>query len=140
MEIKIKEITPGCMPKKTSKGDWVDLATAENIELEVGQFTLIPLGVAMQLPEGYEAIVAPRSSTFKKFGIIQTNSVGVIDESYCGDSDEWKLPVLATRKVSIPKGTRLCQFRLFVHQPCIEFVKVDTLGNQDRGGFGSTGD
>ncbi len=122
-----------------SKGDWIDLRAAEEVVLKKGDFCLISLGVSMQLPDGYEAIVAPRSSTFKRYGILQTNSFGVIDESYCGDNDVWKMPVFATRDVTIPKDDRICQFRIQRHQPEINFIPVQTLGNEDRGGFGSTG-
>lgn len=129
---------------KIDNGDWIDLRSATDIDMYPGDFKLIPLNVAMQLPEGYEAHVAPRSSTFKNFGIIQTNSVGVIDESYCGDNDQWFMPAfcLAARhgnKTSIKKGDRVCQFRIMKKQPKIEFVEVDKLGNEDRGGHGSTG-
>jgi dUTP pyrophosphatase len=104
-----------------------------------GEFTLIPLGVSMKLPEGYEAHLAPRSSTFKKWGLLQTNGVGVIDESYCGDGDEWCMPVFATRAVEIAKGDRICQFRIMQKMPPVEFVIVDHLTDENRGGFGSTG-
>ena len=120
-------------------GDWVDLRAAEDIEMKAGEFRLIPLGVAMQLPEGYEAHIAPRSSTFRNFGLIQTNSVGVVDGSYCGDHDEWKAPMLATRDVTIRKGDRICQFRIMKNQPELVFETVEHLEGEDRGGFGSTG-
>ena len=122
-----------------ANGNWIDLRAAEDISLKRGEFKLIPLGIAMELPEGYEAIVAPRSSTFKKFGIIQANSIGVIDESYCGNNDEWKMPVIAVRDTVIQKNDRICQFRIIKHQPEIEFSVVSSLENADRGGFGSTG-
>ena len=121
------------------KSDWIDLRAAEEVELKAGEFKLIHLGVAMQLPEGYEAHIVPRSSTFKNFGILQTNSVGVVDYSYRGDGDQWRMPVYATRDVTIPKGARICQFRIVENQPALRFVKVETLGGPDRGGFGSTG-
>lgn len=121
------------------KSDWIDLRCAERTELKAGEFRLIPLGVAMALPAGYEAHVVPRSSTFKTWGILQTNSMGVIDESYCGDGDQWRMPVYATRDVTIPKGARICQFRIVENQPALQFLKVETLGGPDRGGFGSTG-
>lgn len=124
---------------KIDKGDWIDLRAAADIEMAAGTFTLIPLGIGMILPEGYEAHVAPRSSTFKNFGIIQTNSVAVIDESYCGDNDEWKYPAYALRDTVIHKGNRICQFRIIKKQPEIEFIEVDALKEKDRGGFGSTG-
>lgn len=121
------------------KSDWIDLRCAEDICLKKGEFKLIPLGVAMQLPKGYEAHVVPRSSTFKNFGIIQTNHCGVIDESYCGDNDQWFMPVLAVRDTEIHVNDRVCQFRIFEHQPAFDFEETDTLGAEDRGGFGSTG-
>lgn len=120
-------------------GDWIDLRAAEDVVLHKGDFKLIPLGISMKLPEGYEAIIAPRSSTFKNYGILQTNSIGVIDESYCGDSDQWMMPVFATRTAKIKKGDRICQFRIFAHQPHIIFNEVDKLENPARNGFGSTG-
>ena len=98
-----------------------------------------PLGVAIEIPKGYEAIVVPRSSTYSRYGIIQTNSIGVIDESYCGDGDEWKLPAYAMRGTDIPKDTRIAQFRIIKHQPEFEIEVVSELGNENRGGFGSTG-
>lgn len=122
------------------KGDWIDLRVSEDIHLEAGEFKLIPLGVAMALPENYEALLIPRSSTFKKYGIIQANSIGLIDETYCGDNDEWKFPAYATREVFIPKNTRICQFRILKHQPTVALVEVGHLSDTDRGGFGSTGD
>ena len=124
---------------KIDKGDWIDLRAAETIELKAGEFKLIPLGVAMQLPEGYEAHMAPRSSTFKNWGIIQTNSVAVIDESYCGDNDQWLYPAYALRDTVINVNDRICQFRIVEKQPLIDFEEVEVLGNDDRGGIGSTG-
>lgn len=125
--------------EKIAKGDWIDLRAAKDVELKAGEFTLIPLGIGMQLPKGYEALVVPRSSTFKNYGIIQTNSMGVVDESYCGDNDEWKFPVYATRDTCIRANERICQFRIIEHQPSFELIEVSTLGAVDRGGFGSTG-
>ena len=121
------------------KSDWIDLSAAEEVTLHAGDFQLIPLGVAIALPEGYEAHLVPRSSTFKNFGILQTNSVGVVDYSYRGDGDQWRMPVYATRERTIPKRARICQFRIVENQPALHFVKVETLGGPDRGGFGSTG-
>ena len=121
------------------KSDWIDLRASERIELKKGDYKLIPLGVAMQLPEGYEAHVVPRSSTFKTYGVIQTNSCGVIDGSYCGDEDIWKTPVYATRDTVIEKNDRICQFRIMKNQPKILFEETKKLNNQNRGGFGSTG-
>lgn len=119
--------------------DWVDLRASEDVELKAGEFMYIPLGVSMQLPEGYEAHMAPRSSMFKNFGILQTNGVGVIDESYCGDGDEWKMPAYAVRDTKIEKGERICQFRIMKKMTDINIVEVETLGNKDRKGLGSTG-
>ena len=119
--------------------DWIDLRAADEVKMSPNQFKLIPLGVSMKLPEGYEAHILPRSSTFKTWGIIQTNHMGVIDESYCGDNDQWMMPVLATRAVIIHKNDRICQFRIVKKQPKILFQEVDTLGEESRGGFGSTG-
>ena len=121
------------------KSDWIDLRAAETVEMKAGEYKLIKLGVAMQLPKGYEAHMAPRSSTFKNFGIIQTNSVAVIDNSYCGDNDEWRYPAYALRDTVINVNDRICQFRIVEQQPNIEFLTVETLGNTDRGGIGSTG-
>lgn len=121
------------------KSDWIDLRSAEDLELKAGEFKLIPLGIAMELPEGYEAHVVPRSSTYKNFGIIQTNHMGVIDETYCGDNDQWFFPAYALRDTKIHAGDRICQFRIMEHQPAIEFDEVGSLGHKDRGGHGSTG-
>jgi dUTP pyrophosphatase len=122
-----------------NKSDWIDLRAAEYFELKAGEFKLIPLGIAMELPEGYEAHIVPRSSTFKNFGIIQTNSLGIVDESYSGDNDQWFFPALAMRDTVINVNDRICQFRIVEHQPKIEFTEVEVLGNKDRGGHGSTG-
>lgn len=121
------------------KSDWIDLRSAETKEIKKGEFTLIDLGISVKLPEGYEMIIAPRSSTFKNFGLIQTNSIGVIDESYSSDSDVIKMPVYAVRDTKIEVNDRVCQFRILKHQPSIDFEEVDTLGDNTRGGFGSTG-
>lgn len=126
--------------EKTEKGDWVDLRAAETVEMKAGDYRLIKLGVGMILPKGYEAHIVPRSSTFKNFGIIQTNHQGVIDESYNGDGDQWRFPAYAMRDTVINKGERICQFRIMEKQPDdLEFVTVDHLMTKDRGGFGSTG-
>jgi len=125
--------------EKIAKGDWIDLRAAEDVEMKAGEMKLIRLGVGMILPEGYEAHVAPRSSTFKNFGIIQTNSIGVIDNSYCGEEDEWRLPAYALRDTVIHKNDRICQFRIMEKQPEFEFVQVEHLKDKSRGGFGSTG-
>lgn len=125
--------------EKITVGDWIDLRCAKETSLKAGEFALIPLGVAMQLPNGYEALIVPRSSTFKHFGIIQTNSMGVIDESYCGDNDQWHFSAYALRDTVIHVNDRICQFRIVKHQPEIELQQVEVLGNLDRGGIGSTG-
>lgn len=121
------------------KSDWIDLRASEEVSLKKGEFKLIPLGVAMELPKGYEAHIVPRSSTFKNFGIIQTNHCGVIDGSYCGDNDMWKMPVLAVRDTTIHVNDRICQFRIMENQPALRFEETEHLEGQDRGGFGSTG-
>ena len=138
--IKIKYHDPDVLRiDKIKKGDWIDLRSAEDITLKAGEFHLISLGVSIQVPEGYESILAPRSSTFKNFGIIQSNSIGVIDESYCGDDDIWMFPAYAIRDTKINKNDRICQFRIIRHQPEVEIETVETLGNENRQGFGSTG-
>lgn len=120
-------------------GDWIDLRAAETVAMNTGDFKLISLGVSMKLPEGYEAHVVPRSSTFKKWGILQTNSMGIIDNSYSGTNDIWRFPALAMRDTVINKNDRICQFRIVKRQPTVEFEEVYTLDSVDRGGFGSTG-
>lgn len=125
--------------QKIDVGDWIDLRAAENVVLRSGEYKLIRLGVGMILPEGYEAHVVPRSSTFKNFGIIQANSFGVIDNSYSGDADEWHFPAIALRDTSIRIGDRICQFRIMRKQPPIDFLTVDRLNTESRGGIGSTG-
>lgn len=126
----------GCFPER--HGDWIDLFTAEEVSMKPFDFKLISLGVAMKLPEGYEAIVVPRSSTYKKWGVIQANSCGVIDNAYCGDNDIWMFPAIALRETVIPKYTRICQFKIVQNQPNIQFSFVNKLDYEDRGGFGST--
>lgn len=121
------------------KSDWIDLRAAEDVTMKAGEFKLIPLGIAMQLPEGYEAHIVPRSSTFKNYGVIQTNHMGVIDETYCGDTDQWMFPAYATRDTEIHVNDRICQFRIIEHQPTLVFEETDTLSADSRGGFGSTG-
>ncbi len=121
------------------KSDWIDLRCAEDIEMKAGEFKLLPLGVAIALPQGYEAHIVPRSSTYKNFGIIQTNHMGVVDESYCGNGDQWYMPAYALRDTNINAGDRICQFRIMEHQPTLVFEECDDLGSPDRGGIGSTG-
>ena len=141
MQIKIKYFSKDIEKLRyiENKSDWIDLRAAKDVELKAGEFALIPLGIAMQLPKGYEAHVLPRSSTFKNFGIIQTNSMGVIDESYCGDEDQWYFPAYALRDTKIKNNERICQFRIMKHQESIDFEEVEFLENKNRGGFGSTG-
>ena len=121
------------------KSDWIDLRASEDVELKAGEFKLIGLGVAMELPEGYEAHILPRSSTYKNFGIIQANHCGIVDNSYCGDNDMWRMPVIAMRDTKIHINDRICQFRIFKNQPKIVFEETEHLMGNDRGGFGSTG-
>lgn len=177
MKIKVLEKTSGCFPRVFENGEWFDLCSAREVKLYapvatalkystkknpmteeeklkykrnvVFQSALIPLGVCMELPKGYEAVVIPRSSTFKKYGLIQTNSMGLIDQTYCSEADEWKLPVMATRDIVIPKGERICQFRVQLSQKAtvwqklkwllsgpMKMVETDYLDNTPRGGFG----
>lgn len=175
MKIKIKEVIPGCMPEILKVGDCIDLMTSEEYTLKcpiVKQFVLprnnkvivktnnvefnyalLDLGVVIELPKGFEAILLPRSSTFRKWGILQTNSIGEIDQSFCGPNDIWKMPVLATRSITIPKGTPIAQFKIQLSQkatiwqklrwlfsPKIELIKVDEFYNEDRGGLGTGSD
>jgi len=121
------------------KSDWIDLRAAEDVEMKAGEFRLIPLGVAMKLPKGYEAHIVPRSSTFRNFGIIQTNHMGIIDETYCGTNDQWHFPAYALRDTRIQANDRICQFRIMEHQPHVSFQEAEELADQDRGGLGSTG-
>ena len=140
-EIKIKYFNKD-MPEVefiANKSDWIDLRAAETKEYKAGDFFLMPLGVAMQLPEGFEAHVVPRSSTFKNYGIIQTNGQGIIDESYNGPNDMWFMPCLAMRDGTINKNDRICQFRIVPKMPYLYIESVDELDNADRGGHGSTG-
>jgi len=120
-------------------GNWIDLRSAETVELKAKDFKLISLGISVQLPDGYEANIVPRSSTFKNYGILQTNSYGVIDNLYCGDDDIWKFPAYATRDTVIHENDRICQFRINKIQPEVDFVEVNALNNKVRGSFGSTG-
>lgn len=124
---------------KIKNGDWIDLRAAETISLKKDEFKLIPLGLGMILPKGYEAHIVPRSSTYKNFKIIQTNHQGVIDESYCGDNDQWMFPAYALEDTIIKKNERICQFRIMKKQPEVNFITVDKLNDNNRGGFGSTG-
>lgn len=141
MDIRIKYFTDKIEKLRyiDGKSDWIDLRASETVTLKKGEFKLIPLGIAIQLPAGYEAHVVPRSSTFKNFGILQVNSMGIIDESYGGDDDQWFFPALAVRDTEIHAGDRICQFRIMEHQPAIRWIETDHLDGQNRGGFGSTG-
>ena len=122
-----------------SYGDWIDLRAAVTVNMKAGEFRLISLGISMKLPEGYEAHIAPRSSTFKNFGILQANSVGIIDNSYSGDNDVWMFPAYAIRDTTIREGDRICQFRIMKRMPRVNIIEVDHLDDVSRGGFGSTG-
>ena len=148
MKIKIKYFDNAKELNMIEKGNWCDLYANKDIFIPEGEKMMIPLGVAMQLPEGYEAHVVPRSSTFKTWGIIQTNHIGIIDNSYCGDNDQWFYPAYCLEPKNfidnqygtlIRKGDKIAQFRIIEVQPKLEFEKVESLGNKDRGGFGSTG-
>jgi len=121
------------------KSDWIDLRAAEDVVLKKGEYRLLSFGISMKLPEGYEAHVVPRSSTFKNFGILQVNSCGIIDCSYCGENDIWHMPVLAVRDTEIHVNDRIAQFRIIENQPQIVFEEVEHMEGEDRGGFGSTG-
>ena len=140
LEIKVKYFTD-IEPIKfiENKSDWYDLRSAEDVEMKAGEYRLIKLGVGMKLPDGYEAHMAPRSGTFKNYGIIQANHVAVIDNSYCGDNDQWMYPAIALRDTVIHKNDRICQFRIIENQPPVQFVRVEHLEGKDRGGFGTTG-
>ena len=139
-QIKIKYHNSELMKiEKIAVGDWIDLRAAEDVTLRANEFRIISLGVSMKLPEEYEAHIVPRSSTYKRWGIIQTNHIGIIDNSYSGDNDVWGLPVYAMRDTKIKMNDRICQFRVVKKQPKVEFVEVNHPDGLDRGGFGSTG-
>ena len=137
--IKVKYHTDIDDLKQVDGSDWIDLRCAEEVVVLPGEYIEIPLGVSIQLPKGYEAIVAPRSSTFKHYGILMVNSIGIIDEAYCGDGDEWRFPAYGTRETVIPKNARIAQFRLLKHQGELEILTATHLNNPARGGIGSTG-
>ena len=141
MKLKVKFENEICQDFEFvgEKSDWIDLKAARDYELKQFEYALIDLGFGLQLPDGYEAHIVPRSSTFKNFGVLQTNSMGIIDNSYCGDEDYWRLPVIAMRDTLIKKGDRICQFRIIEKMSNIEVEIVKSLGNENRGGFGSTG-
>ena len=140
MEIKVKYFDKEIDKlEKIAKGDLIDLRSAETVEMKAGEYRLIKLGIGIKLPNGCEAHVYPRSSTFKNFGIILANSVGIIDNSYCGDDDQWCFPAIALRDTVIHKNDRICQFRIMENQPELEFIEVDKLDDVSRNGIGSTG-
>lgn len=141
MTLKVKYHNKNLLPLEfiQNKSDWIDLRSAETVNIKAFEFKLISLGVSIQLPKGYEAYIVPRSSTFSTWGIIQTNSIGIIDESYCGNNDIWKMPVLALRDTTINENDRICQFRIQSKMSGISFENVKILNNEDRFGFGSTG-
>ena len=138
-KIKIKYLRDIEKVERISVGDWIDLRAAETVRINPGEYKAIPLGVAMELPRGYEALIAPRSSFPGRFGVLSANSIGIIDESYKGDNDEWHFLAYSTTYTTILKGERICQFRIIKHQPRLKLIEVKTLGNADRGGIGSTG-
>ena len=121
------------------KSDWIDLRVAENVSMKQGEYRLISMGISGEIPKGYEMLIVPRSSAYKNFGILQTNAMGVVDESFCGDNDIIHMPILAMRDTEIHINDRIGQFRLMPHQPEVHFIEVDHLDNEDRGGFGTTG-
>lgn len=139
MEIPVKYFADIDHIQTISIGDWIDLRAAKDYELKAGELKFIYLGIGMILPKGYEAHIVPRSSTTKNFGVMQANSVGIIDNSFCGDNDQWGFCAYAIRDTFIPKNSRICQFRIVENQSKIHFREVEHLGNSDRGGFGSTG-
>lgn len=141
LEIPLKLLNEdSTIPIRYNVNEWYDLSVPKDIELNPGEYVEIPLGVAMRLPVGYEAMIVPRSSTFKRFRIIAVNSIGIIDNAYCGNHDEWHFLVFSFSHMVIPKGSRLCQFRLIECTPGLTFKIVDDLETVDRGGIGSTGE
>ena len=157
MKIYIKKVfNCATLPKIISKGDWIDLKLAEDVkftgpEVQSRKIKYLPLGIAMELPKGFEAYVLPRSSTPNKWNIEVANSQAIIDESYKGDKDEWKLITKAFKAIEIPKGTRICQFRImpkmnagiltklkWLFSNSVKLIKVDNLNNNNRGGIGTT--
>lgn len=137
--IIVKRVGDVPMPERIAVGDWIDLCNSEDVSINTFECKPIPLGVCMKLPEGYEAHLLPRGSTYKNFGIIQANSMGIIDESYCGDNDQWFMPAIALRGTFIPKGSRICQFRIMPKMEKVKFVETFHMVDKDRGGYGSTG-
>lgn len=141
LSIEVMYHNPDLIPINFQEnGDWIDLRAAEEYHLYPNKFYLINLGISIKLPEGYEAHIVPRSSTFKKWGLIQTNGIGIIDNSYCGENDIWMMPVISTKITTINVNDRICQFRIVKKMPKIEINTVDHLSDKNRGGFGSTGE
>ena len=140
LDVKIVYHNPNLQHiEKIDKGDWIDLRASKAYHLKAGEFALIDLGVSMKLPDGYEAHIVPRSSTFKNYGIIHTNSMGVIVNSYSRTNDIWMMPVYATRDTYIKLNDRICQFRIFEKMPELNMIEANSLDDVNRGGFGSTG-
>lgn len=148
LQIKLKVLDPECYPYATEVGDWIDLRSATDMTIEPGSYASIPLGICMELPDGYEAHILPRSSLFRNYHLICTNSMGIVDNSFCGPTDEWRFLVykpkldeeVEVEAKSIRKGDRICQFRIVPVQPKISFIdSCDIDKNKSRGGFGSTG-
>ena len=152
MIIRIKYFDNATKLKKITKGNWIDVYANKDVFVKCGEKKMVPLGFALELPEGWEGHLAPRSSTFKTWGIIQTNSVGVVDDTYIGDNDQWHMPVYCLQGKDIEsengeevkgtwirKGDKIGQFRIMEVMPEIEFEEVESFGNEDRGGFGTTG-
>lgn len=152
LKIKVKTFAGQVLPEIIDKGDWIDLRSNEEYVADKEEYKLLKLGVAMELPDGFEAIVAPRSSTFKTWGILLANSMGIIDNSYSGNNDEWRFPAWFTRRTIIHKGDRICQFRIQLSQKAtvwqkikwflsngIKIERVEELNTINRGGIGSTG-
>ena len=139
LKLKVLYHTDNPELEQTTVGNWIDLRSAIDVELKQFEFKIIPLGISIQLPKGFEAEIKPRSGTYKNFGIIQTNSVGCVDETYAGNNDVWGMPALAMRDTKINKGDRICQFRINRVMSKLDIEKVETLNNENRGGFGNTG-
>lgn len=139
MTIRIKYHVPIARIERMERGDWIDLRAAEDVTLKAGESRLISLGISVKLPAGCEAHIVPRSSTFSRWGILQTNSMGVVDESYAGEDDIWRMPVYAVRDTQIKMNDRICQFRVVEKMPPVAFAEVETMDAESRGGFGSTG-
>ena len=152
MIIRIKYFDKATKLKKITKGNWIDVYANKDVFVKCGERAMVPLGFALELPEGWEGHLAPRSSTFKTWGIIQTNSVGVVDDTYIGDNDQWHMPVYCLQGKDIEsengeevkgtwirKGDKIGQFRIMEVMPEIEFEEVESFGNKYRGGFGTTG-